>query len=314
MIKKKELLVTIITPTYNRADYLEETIQSVLLQGYPNLEYIVLDDGSKDNTIEILEKYDDRITWNRHPNMGETRTVNKGLSLAQGDIIGIVNSDDPLLPGAISAAVEVLQKSPDAILAYPDWNEIGSNSEFIQHIGLPEYNITNMLVDFNVSMGPGVFFRHWAVEKLGVRDTQFRYAGDLEFWFRLALHGQFLHIHETLATHRVHPSSASVSDQGQQMADEIIRMINKIFANPDLPQELKLIQNKVYSRVHQSATLYCGSDWRAFTKHMALSFWFSPPSFLSRFFKSIPGALRKRAMKVRKYILSRKDNSQESFH
>ncbi|MBC8509363.1 MAG: glycosyltransferase [Chloroflexi bacterium] len=251
---EKKVLVTVITPTYNRADFLDETIQSVLMQDHPNLEYIVLDDGSKDNTNEILEKYGDQITWDRHPNMGETRTVNKGFSMSNGEIICIVNSDDPLLPGAISAAVEVLQKSPNAILAYPDWNEIGPNSEFIRHISLPEYNITNMLVDFNVSMGPGVFFRRWAVEKLGARDIEFRYAGDLEFWFRLALHGQFLHIPKALATHRVHPASASVSDQGKQMADEIVKMVNKIIANPNFPSELKLTQNKLYSRVHHSAT------------------------------------------------------------
>jgi len=302
MIEKNELLVTVITPAYNRADYLDETIQSVLKQDYPNLEYIVLDDGSKDNTIEILRKYDDQLIWNKHPNMGETRTVNKGLSMAQGEIIGIVNSDDPLLPGAVSAAVEVLQKSPDAILAYPDWNEIGPNSELIQRVCLPAYNIANMLVDGNVSMGPGVFFRRCVIEKLGVRDIQLKYTGDLEFWFRLALHGQFLHISESLATHRVHPASASVSDQGKQMADEIVKVVNKILTNPKCPPELKLMQNKLYSRVHHTATLYCGSDVLALTKHFALSFWFSPRDFFIGVFKYLPGAFRKRIARFRNWI------------
>jgi glycosyltransferase involved in cell wall biosynthesis len=103
---EKELLVTIITPAYNRANYLDETIQSILNQDYPNLEYIVLDDGSKDNTVEVLKKYRGRIIWETHPNIGETRTVNKGLSMAHGDIIGIVNSDDPLLPGAVASRLK----------------------------------------------------------------------------------------------------------------------------------------------------------------------------------------------------------------
>jgi glycosyltransferase involved in cell wall biosynthesis len=295
---ERELLVTIITPTYNRADYLDETIQSVLNQDYLNLEYIVLDDGSKDNTIEILKKYGDRITWYTHTNMGETMTVNKGLSMAHGDIIGIVNSDDPLLPGVVSISVAVFKEHPDILLVYPDWDEIGPDSKVLKHIYLPHYDFVNMLVENNVGMGPGVFFRRWAVEKLGGRDVRFKYAGDLEFWYRLALHGKFFHISQALATHRVHPDSASVTDQGRQMADEIVRMIHNIFSYPDFPPELKSVQNQVYSRVHHSATLYCGSDTLVFLRHMVLSFWFSPRDFLNRFFKYLPNAVRKRIARI----------------
>src|SRR6476620_5979365 len=78
-------LVTFITPTYNAAHFLPETIDSILVQTYPNIEYIVLDDGSTDNTVEILKSYGDRIMWESHPNMGETRTINKGYSMAKGD-------------------------------------------------------------------------------------------------------------------------------------------------------------------------------------------------------------------------------------
>lgn len=291
-------LVTVITPTYNRADYLIETIESVLKQNYPNIEYIVLDDGSKDNTSEILEKYGNQIVWDRHPNMGEARTVNKGLSMAHGDIVGIVNSDDPLLPGAVTAAVEALLKYPDVLLVYPDWNEIGPDSQVIQQISLPDYNIFNMLMDFNVSMGPGVFFHRWVIEKFGARDLQFKYAGDLELWFRLALHGPFFHIPEALATHRIHPTSASVSQQGKRMADEIITMMDKIFANTKLPPELKIMKKKLYSKLHHTATLYCGSDVLELTKHAALSFLFSPVDFFYRFFTYIPGAIKKRVARI----------------
>jgi glycosyltransferase involved in cell wall biosynthesis len=297
-MSQENYLVTVITPTYNRAGYLDETIRSILNQDYPNLEYIVLDDGSKDNTIEILKKYGDRIIWDTHPNMGETMTVNKGLYMAHGDIIGIVNSDDPLLPEAISKAVTVLEKNPDALFVYPDWNEIGPDSELIKPVCLPDYDLFNMLTGFNVAIGPGTFFRRWAIEKLGVRDVQFKYAGDLDFWFRLALYGKFLHIPEILATHRVHPNAASVTDQGKRMSDEVVKMMHKIFSYPNFPPELKPIQNQVYSRVHHSATLYCGSDTLAFLRHMALSFWFSPRDFLNRFFKYLPNAVRKRITRI----------------
>src|SRR4051812_39582335 len=106
-------LVTVITPTYNRADYLPETIASVLGQDYVNFEYIVLDDGSKDDTVSLLKRYDGRLTWYTHPNMGEARTVNKGWGMARGDFVVTVNSDDPVRPGLLRAGAEFLQARPD---------------------------------------------------------------------------------------------------------------------------------------------------------------------------------------------------------
>ena len=116
--------VTVITPAFNRASLLEETILSVLEQDYPNLEYIVLDDGSEDGTLEVIKKFQNRLRWDSHANMGETRTVNKGFSMAEGDIIGVVSSDDLLLPGAISKAVQRLLQKPDVVVVYPDWQII----------------------------------------------------------------------------------------------------------------------------------------------------------------------------------------------
>lgn len=264
-------LVTVITPTYNRADYLAETIESVLAQNYHNLEYVVLDDGSKDNTKEILTQYSGRVIWDSHPNMGEARTVNKGFGMARGEIICVVNSDDPLLPGAVKTAVTTLQEQPDALAAYPDWNEIGPNSEVIQCRRLPDYDILNMLTTFDVAMGPGVFIRRSAIDRFGIRDVQLRYTGDLEFWFRLALHGELIHIPQVLATHRVHPGAASIADRGAQMADELIFVIQKIYAQPDIPFPIRHIRNRVFSYAHYVATYYCGTDYGALSRHMLLS-------------------------------------------
>ena len=138
-------LVSVITPAYNRASYLDETIQSVLGQDYTNIEYIVLDDGSTDNTRDVLEKYDGRIVWETHPNMGETRTVNKGFGMAHGEIVVVVNSDDPLLPGAVKAAVDFMESRPDVLVAYPDWNFIGPKSEVTEHIRVREYDYSFMV-------------------------------------------------------------------------------------------------------------------------------------------------------------------------
>ena len=280
MSKIKNTLVTIITPTYNRASYLDETITSVLSQNYSKIEYIVIDDGSTDNSQHILNKYRDKIILVHHPNMGETLTVNKGIEMAKGEIICIVNSDDPLLPGAIDKAVETLEKRPDVLAVYTDWNEIGPNSEFIKRVKLPDYNIVNMLTDFNVAMGPGTFIRKTTFDLIGMRDTKFKYVGDLEFWFRIALHGEFAHITEALATHRTHPDSASITDKSAVMADEIIQMVNKVFKNKNVPKYLISIRPKILSIAHRDAIFYCGGNRKESLKHYIKAFLFDPIAYL----------------------------------
>lgn len=267
-------LVTVITPTFNRASFLDETIQSVLSQAYPNLEYLVLDDGSSDNTKDVVAKYlASGVTYIQHPNMGETRTVNKGFTLAKGEIVVAVNSDDPLLPGAIHKAVEALEKNPDALVAYPDWVEIDSQFRVLKTIRLPEYTLRNMLAKINLGMGPGTFIRRRVFEEVGLRDVDFRYAGDLDYWYRVALHGRLLHIPALIATHRVHPDAASSAARGARMAGELVRVFEKVFAHPKLPEELRATRRWVLAEVHLiAARHYSGSSLRAALFHSAASF------------------------------------------
>jgi glycosyltransferase involved in cell wall biosynthesis len=256
-------LVSIITPAYNRASYLDETIQSILEQDYPRIEYIVLDDGSTDNTREVLGKYTGQVIWETHPNMGETRTVNKGLAMARGDIVAVVNSDDPLLPGAVSEAVTFMQSHPDVLVAYPDWEKIGPSSEVIEHVRLPEHDYLYMLRRQLCIVGPGAFMRRRAFELAGMRDPEFKYVADFEFWLRLGLYGRFARIPQTLATFRVHHDSASVSHKGIAMADEHIRLIKKFYSSPSLPLEVRKVRGEAFAWAHLEAAYWCGaSRWR----------------------------------------------------
>src|ERR1700687_3132734 len=103
-------LVTVITPAYNQGIFLRDTIESVLAQDYPHIEYFVLDDGSTDETAKILEEYSGRIKWETHPNMGQTATINKGWRLTNGEIITWLNSDDTYLAGSVGRGVEYLRE------------------------------------------------------------------------------------------------------------------------------------------------------------------------------------------------------------
>jgi len=273
-------LVSVITPAYNRASYLDETIQSVLSQDYPRIEYIVLDDGSTDNTREVLEKYTGRLVWETHPNMGETRTVNEGWSMARGEIVAVVNSDDPLLPGAIAEAVAFMQVRPDILVAYPDWNMIEPDSKVRRHVQVLEYDYLYMLRRHYCTVGPGAFIRRKASELTEMRDPEFKYVADFEYWLRLGLYGKFARIPKTLATFRNHPDSASVSKKGTAMADEHIRLMEKFYSRPGLPPEVRKVRREAFAWAHYEAAHACGSARVAACGHYLKAMLYHPPTFL----------------------------------
>ncbi|HEX9190829.1 MAG TPA: glycosyltransferase family 2 protein [Candidatus Deferrimicrobiaceae bacterium] len=252
--------VTVITPAYNRADYLEEVILSVLGQDYPDLEYIVLDDGSTDGTADVMRKFEGRIEPVFQSNMGETRTVNKGFSMARGEIIGVVNSDDPLEAGAIRKIAGRLASAQDVLVVYPDWNMIDARGRIIRTVRTHEYNYLDMLRWHHCIPGPGAFFRREIVDRLGGRDPQFRYVADFDFWLRAGLHGPFERFPEPLATFRVHPDSASESAKGLVMAEEHIRLVKKMYALPELPDAVRRVRREALSSAYFVAGVVCGSE------------------------------------------------------
>ena len=280
-------LVSIITAAYNAAAYLEETIESVLAQDYPLVEYVVLDDGSTDETPDIIARYGDRLQSERHENMGETRTVNRGFELARGSIICVVSADDPLLPGIVTAMVEQFDRDPEVLVIYPDWEMIDEKGDLIQHIATYDYTYSDMVRWHHCVPGPGTFIRRSVVTQLGGRDTSFRYAADLEFWLRAGLLGPFKRLPQTLARYRWHAGSASLGQQGQRMALEHIQMTDRLFERHDLPREIHRVRREAYSSAHWIAGVVVGDNnlrLRRFYYWKALLF--APHKYLGEYRKS----------------------------
>lgn len=259
IINKNYPLVTVITPTYNRASFLEETILSVLNQDYPNIEYIVLDDGSTDGSAKVIKKFKDKLISESHKNIGEVKTVNKGFSMAHGDIISVVNSDDPLLPKAVSSMIDAFIKNPRIIVAYPDWVKIDEKGKEIEKVITPEYNYEYMLRKHDNITGPGTFFKKKVLGTLKGRDTQFKYVSDYDFWLRAGLLGPFMRVPKILATSRVHPDQLTFKGKGYEMAMEHIRVLNKLFSMPGLSENIKRTKSEAYAKACEAARICRGN-------------------------------------------------------
>lgn len=231
-------LVSVVVPAYNHAGYLAQAIDSVLAQDHPAVELIVIDDGSTDHTPEVLAGYAARATVMRQENRGQAATLNRGWSMARGELLGYLSADDVLDRRAVSAAVAALARHPEAVLAYPDFRLVDPRTATVRTVRAPEFSYTRMLIDLECPPGPGALFRRSAFEAAGGWNPEFRQMPDFDYWLRLGLFGTFVRIPEALAGFRVHPDSQTYAPVAAARAEEPVRIIEAIFASGRLPPAL----------------------------------------------------------------------------
>ena len=219
--------VTLITPAYNQADFLAETIDSVHKQDYANLEYIVLDDGSTDDTQAVLARYSGRLQFQRHHNQGQAATLNRGWAMASGELLGYLSSDDRLVPGAISSLVRALAERPDAMVAYGDFKLIDANGNAYRSVQAEDFDLKRLTIDLVCQPGPGALFRRSAFEALGGWSESLRQTPDFEFWLRVSRLGPFVRVPEPLADYRVHEGSASFAVTLPERSDEVVHVMER---------------------------------------------------------------------------------------
>lgn len=259
-------LVSIVIPVYNHGRHLTEAIQSVLEQDYQNIELIVLDDGSTDNTREILSGYGDRFYWETHKNMGQANTLNKGWRVAKGEILSYLSADDILLPNAVSLSIGYLRG--DVVLTYCDFNLIDSSSRIIRYVKAPEFSYSDMFTEYICHPGPGVFMTKAAFEKAGLWDSSLRQMPDYDYWLRLGLVGDFKRVPQLLASFRVHAESQTHAKADEQKAQEPIRIIQRFIENNKLNDRVGRYSNQAMSNAYLvSAQLHIranrfGCGWR----------------------------------------------------
>ncbi len=204
-------LVSIITPSFNQSRYVEATINSVLSQDYPNIEYMIVDGGSQDRTVEIVKKYENKLAWwVSEKDKGQTDAINKGFARAKGEILAWLNSDDTYEPGAISAAVKYLQEHPEAGMVYGDCNFINEDGRVIGKFGAAQTNQKLLRQGYVHIPQQTMFFRAELWKQVGPLDPSFYFAMDYDLWTRISARAELKYVPQTWANFRLHTTGKTI--------------------------------------------------------------------------------------------------------
>jgi glycosyltransferase involved in cell wall biosynthesis len=229
-----EPLVSIITPSYNHAAYIEQTIKSVREQDYPHIEHIVMDGGSTDNTLDILRQYEDRLIWVSEKDSGQTNAINKGFRKATGEIMAWLNSDDVYMPGAVRAMVEHFQQHPEDKFVYGDVLAVDEHEQSYgvrTHVHQGDQQELVNRVNFIVQ--PATFWRREVWETVGELDESLHYVMDYEYWMRVAGRYALRHIPVVIAKERMYPSAKTFSGAVTRM--EEMEAVAKRYGGTGIP-------------------------------------------------------------------------------
>jgi hypothetical protein len=243
-------LISIITPSYNQAPYLEQAIRSVLEQGYPDLEYIIVDGGSTDGSIEIIERYAHRLAWwVSEPDSGQAEAINKGFKHASGDLIAWLNSDDLYLPGAVNAAADALESNPKLGMVFGDAITINTHGQPLNRLTFGEWGLIE-LMSFRIICQPAVFMRRSVLNEAGFLDPSYHYMLDHHLWVRLARLAPIQHVPQTWAAARHHPAAKNVA-QASGFGRETMRLLEWMQAQPDLAPMIDKNRAQILGGAHR---------------------------------------------------------------
>ena len=197
-------LVTIVTPSFNQARFLEQTMRSVLEQDYPNIEYMVADGGSTDGSVDLIQKYSDRMKWwVSEKDNGQADAINKGFTRASGEIIAWINSDDYYMPGAVAGAVKALADHPEVGMVFGNVRVVDETEKVLNQLSYGDWGLVD-LMSFHIIGQPAVFMRREVLEKVGHLDQSFHLLLDHQLWIRLAAEAGMQYIPELWASAHYH--------------------------------------------------------------------------------------------------------------
>lgn len=283
--------VTVVTPSYNQGQYLERTIRSVIGQGYPNLEYMIVDGGSTDGSVDIVRRYEPWLAyWVSEPDSGPAEAINKGLRRASGEILAWLNSDDVYHPGAVLAAVRALQ-AQDADLVCGRCRLISARGRLID-LYVPHLPVTSrsllMIWEYHCAAPPQptVFFRRAVPHQIGLLDEDLQYAFDHEYWLRALDDFRFVYSPDVWADYRIHPESKT-GKGWRPFAREIGQILPRYWSRLSFRDRLKvrlLGRRRVRVRPYldHAFDAYQEGNCREIGRWLHRAFWVDPTQLTKR--------------------------------
>lgn len=263
-------LVSIITPSFNQASFLEQTLLSVLEQDHPSIEYIVIDGASTDGSVDLIRKYKDRLVyWVSEKDSGQAEAINKGLARARGDIVAWINSDDFYFPGAIASAVKAFEANPDAGMVYGDTVAVDENGEFIHFPKYAQWDLKDLLT-FNIIGQPAVFMRREVLLKAEFLDPSFHFLLDHQLWIRMTSRAPMIYVPERWAAGRFHESAKNVA-QAEKFGQEAFRILDWAKSDPLVSPALDGISRQSRAaalRINGRYLLDAGKAWESFKSYL----------------------------------------------
>ena len=268
-------LISIVTPSYNQDEFIEETIRSVLLQGYPNIEYLIIDGKSTDRSVEVIKKYEKWMTfWISEKDSGQSEAINKGWQRSSGEILAWINSDDKYEPNAFRKIAQFFNDHNNTDMVYGDCRIIDRHGNFRKLAPTEEFSLRLLVNNKWFIPQQSTFIRRAVFESIGKLDENLHLVMDWDYWLRVALNGFTIkYFPEVLSNFRIY-ENAKTSSQGIRSGREKIRVLKSIYKDKRFAQIIEPFKDNSYSYVHLwTGKKYCMNKQkiRALTNFMLSS-------------------------------------------
>lgn len=281
-------LVTIVTPSYNQARFLEQTMRSVLEQDYPNIEYMVADGGSTDGSVDIIKKYSDRLKWwVSEKDNGQAEAINKGFARAKGEITAWVNSDDYYMPGAVSSAVKAFSDHPEAGFVYGNVQVVDKDEKILNQLTYGNWGLKDLL-SFHIIGQPAVFIRRSLLEKVGYLDQTYHCLLDHHLWIRLAEQSGMAYIPSLWASAHYHEDCKNLAI-ASEFGREAKRMVQWMQASPQFHDLFEQNRKLILAGAERFDAFYLldAKDYSASFRAYWKAFWLNPATVCPEWYRMV---------------------------